>query len=107
MPQVDLKFSNNINLDVSLIFKSIELIINDVDASAGACKSRAYPAPNFQHTHALISIGLLRKSHRDERFMQDLLDRLKIELSDFIPEECYYAIDLSFLGNHYFTTKKN
>lgn len=62
MPQVDLKFSSDINLDITLIFDTIEKVINQLDKTAGVCKSRAYPVPYYKHTHVLISIGLLKKN---------------------------------------------
>lgn len=106
MPKVDLKFSSDINLDTISIFDTIEKVINQFDEKAGACKSRAYPAAYYKHTHVLISISLLKKIHRDEDFMQKLLHQLKSNLIRFIPSNCYYAIDLFFIGDYYFTDYK-
>lgn len=106
MPQVDLNFSCDIKLDVDSIFEAVEFVINRLDSSAGVCKSRAYPAVEFRHTHVLIRIAVLKKSHRDDNFMQTCLDNLKKELVKYIPEGCHYAIELFFMGDYYFTDRK-
>ncbi len=107
MPQVELKFSNDITLDVRKIFKSIEQEINKLDDSAGACKSRAYPIAHFLHTHVLMSVSVLQKPHRDELFMNTCLKQLEAILEATVPNGCYYAVDLFFSGNYYSTHQKS
>lgn len=107
MPQAELKFSNDITIDVAHIFKSIDSEISNFDPSAGACKCRAYPATEFLHTHVLLNIRLLRKPHRDEAFMNTLLNKLKSILESAVPNGCSYAVDLSFFSGYYLTEQKH
>ena len=106
MPQLDVLHSNDVTLEFEPLFQSIENTLNELDPSAKMCKSRAYPAPHFLHTHVLVKIGLLKKPHRDQAFMENCLQTLKQAIEPYIPEGCYYAIDLSFSEPYYLTLKK-
>lgn len=57
MPHIEIKHSNNLNLDYGLLFHSMEGVINEMDEAAGACKGRAYPASHYHHSHVLISVA--------------------------------------------------
>lgn len=105
MPQIDLKYSSDLSLDVDTIFEAIEQVINQSDSSAGACKSRAYPAVSYKHTHVLVEVALLRKPHRDEAFTQGLLIQLQQAVAQYFPKDCWFALDLCYAGNYYVTTK--
>lgn len=106
MPQVELKFSKDVTLDIEYIFKSIETEINSFDKSSGACKCRAYPTEQFLHTHVALNIALLRKPHRDKNFMNTLLKKLESILEPAIPSGCFYAVELFFSGDYYLTQQK-
>lgn len=104
MPQVELKYSNNLKLYAEGIFQTIESVINDLDDSAGVCKSRAYPAAEYKHSHVLISVALLPKAHRDDGFMQNCVNSLKAALQQYMPEDIYFALDVFFSGKYYVTS---
>lgn len=104
MPQIDLKYSADLTLDTDEIFQAIEALLGEMDASAGACKCRAYPATDFLQTHALLEVKVLPKAHRDELFMQGCLNQLETLMKTHLPEGCYLAIEVGFSGAFYLTT---
>ena len=53
MPHLEVKYSSDIELDINCLFNQVELVINELDSSAGVCKSRAYPAKNYKHSHVM------------------------------------------------------
>ena len=73
MPHIEIKYSNNLALPIETLFSDLEKAINVIDSSAGACKSCAYPAAGFLHTHVLVKVCLLQKPHRDEAFTQKIV----------------------------------
>lgn len=105
MPQVDLKYSHSISLDAERLLNDIELLIYQCDDSAGACKSRAYPADTYRHHHVLLEASFLRKPHRDEAFMKNMRDKMAVMLVSYLPKACYYAIELRFSGDYYLTAQ--
>lgn len=103
MPQVDIKYSNDLALKVQKIFEGVEALINELDASAGACKSRAYPASEYLHAHFYLRIALLKKPHRDPDFMRNLLEKLEELVKPLLPSECYCSFELTFSSEYYST----
>lgn len=104
MPQVEIKYTFDIDLPVTKLFSVIEKTINEHDASSGICKSRAYPCSTFMHTHVFIDIQLLAKAHRDQNFMQTLLSALQSNIKSYLPTQIQFAIHLQFASAYYFTT---
>ena len=105
MPQINMLYSSDIKtVDFHKFFSDMEVIINEHDPSAGICKSRAYPADIYLHTHIDVSVFLIKKKHRDEKFMRELQEKLISVCKDHIPLNCLYSINLTFSGDYYFTT---
>ena len=50
MPHVEIKYSDNLDIDTKEVFDVIEGIINKKDSSAGVCKSRAYPCSEYKYS---------------------------------------------------------
>ncbi|MCH9631705.1 MAG: hypothetical protein S4CHLAM6_00220 [Chlamydiae bacterium] len=105
MPQLDLKYSNNLKINTNEIFHCVEKAIKTLDASAGACKCRAYPTSDFLHENMLIEVSILKKPHRNSQFMTNLLEKINSYLKPLLPSKCFYAIKLDFLPNHYITSQ--
>jgi hypothetical protein len=103
MPQLDLKYSASLNLDVTELFSVVEKTLIQLDGSAGHCKCRAYPSDQYQHTHILCQVSILNKPHRDESFMQECLLQLEKVIAQFIPKGCHYAVELKFSSEYYST----
>lgn len=103
MPHVELSYSDNLTLNTSALFDVIESTINQHDATAGACKSRAYPAVQYKHTHLLVTIDLLTKAHRDEAFTQRLLNDLNSAIKKYLPRGCCFSLALNYRGSYYLT----
>lgn len=103
MPQVDLKYSNNVPIDCDQLFKAIEKTILSIDSSAGACKCRSYPCENYLHRHVFLSIKLLRKPHRNDVFMTDLLQQLYAVVSQALPKNITLSVEADFISSFYIT----
>ena len=106
MPQVSLFYSNDISLEKKPLFKAIETTISQLDSGAGACKSRAYPCQEYQHSHILLEVLLMKKPHRDKAFMASCLKKIETAVSSYIPTGCYYSIAVDFLSEYYISKKK-
>ena len=107
MPQVEINFSHDINDTIfNTMFHEIEVAINELDSSAGVCKSRAYKAEIYLHTHIYIDVLVMRKPHRDQTFIKTLHNQLLNVIEPHIPENCYYSLNLRFVGEYYFSGKK-
>lgn len=105
MPQVELSYTSDISIDCKKLFENIEKRINDIDSSAGVCKSRAFCINNFLHTHCFIKVSMLKKQHRDKAFMQNLLEELQAIVVSYLPKHIYYSIEIDFFGDYYLTTQ--
>lgn len=77
MPNLDLKYSADLYIDTKKLFKAVEDTVKKHDAGTGACKARAYPSQQFQHTHCYMEIALLTKDSRDDAWTQKLIDDLE------------------------------
>ena len=106
MPQVSLFYSNNISIETKPLFKAIEATISQLDSGAGACKSRAYPCQEYQHSHILLKVLFMKKAHRNKAFMESCLTKIEDCVMKYIPENCYYSIAVDFLSEHYISKKK-
>ena len=105
MPQVDLKYSNVLIIDIQELFTEVEQVINELDSSAGVCKSRAYPTSDYLHDNVLLHIKLLKKPQRDEAFMQKCLKRIEEILRSYLPHSCYYAVEIDSTSPYYLTSR--
>lgn len=103
MPQVELSYTKDLSIDCIKLFKEIERLINEIDSSAGACKSRAFCIDSFLHTHCILKITMLKKSHRDQVFMNALLKKLQALVVSYLPKNIFYSIDLKFSAEYYLT----
>ncbi|MCI5057784.1 MAG: hypothetical protein MRY83_16835, partial [Flavobacteriales bacterium] len=106
MPQVDMKYSDDLDIDTKKLFQEIESMMNGMDHTAGVCKSRAYPTSEYMHSHCYVRVSVLRKPHRDQNFMQNCFEQLNSLVGSAVPDGAYYSVELAFSGNYYFTVKK-
>ena len=105
MPHVELKYSNDLTIKSTELFNAIEKVTNEMDSSAGMCKSRAYPTNTYLHTHVLLTMKVLQKPHRDKLFMQSLASKLEELLVAVLPQGCAYSVDLVFSNEYYVTSQ--
>lgn len=103
MPQADLLYSADLDLDPKAILTRVEQVIAEHDAGAGACKGRAYPAETFQHTHVTLQVSMLDKPHRTAAFMTALLGDIERAVKAQIAHPCALAVQLTFSGPYYST----
>ena len=103
MPQADLLYSADLDIDPSAIFAEVEAVILSRDPGAEQCRGRAYPAADFHHTHATLRVTFLPKPHRDEAYMRSMLNEIERVLKASIKQPCGIAVGLTFTGDYYRT----
>ena len=103
MPHVEIKYSDNLNIDTKGIFDVIEDVINNKDSSAGACKSRAYPCSEYKHSHVLVTISLLTKPHRDKTFTLELSKELEGAIKQHLKQSLYFSLSIEYSLAYYTT----
>jgi len=103
MPHVEIKYSNNLDIDTKEVFDVIESVINRKDASAGECKSRAYPCAEYKYTHILITISLLSKPHRDKEFTLQLSSELEQAIKLHLKQSLYFSLNIEYSLAYYTT----
>ena len=103
MPHVEIKYSDNIEIDADKIFDRIENTINSHDDSAGVCKSRAYPCSQYKHTHLLVSISLLTKPHRNKAFTEKLSAEIEKIIKAHLKQSLYFSLNIEYSLAYYTT----
>ena len=73
MPQIELKYSEDIKIDIDELFTVLQQLLATIDPSSGVCKCRAYAAKFYNPSHVLLQISLLQKPERDELFMKNVM----------------------------------
>jgi len=103
MPHVEIKYSNNLDIDTKEVFDVIESIINNNDSSAGECKSRAYPCSEYKYTHILVTISLLTKPHRNKEFTLQLSSELERAIKLHLKQSLYFSLNIEYSLAYYTT----
>jgi len=103
MPHVEIKYSENLNLDIENIFDVVEEIINKHDVSAGVCKSRAYPCSQYKYSHILVTISLLSKPHRNKIFTQKLSEEIEVSIKKQLKQSLYFSLNIEYSQSYYTT----
>jgi len=103
MPHAELKYSSDLKFDVAKTLQAIEQLILRHDAGSGMCKGRAYPSEIFHHTHCILTVSMLTKTHRDAAFTQDLLQALTTELGAHLSQECGLSVQIRYSDDAYYT----
>lgn len=106
MPQVELHFTKGLSIDTQNLFLAIENTIIDIDNSVVLCKSRVYCVEEYRHDHLLLRVLMMKKSHRDDAFMQNLHKSLLSTVSPFFPVSCAWSVLLDF-SSQYYTVGEN
>lgn len=101
MPQVDIQYSNALNLDFPAISNAIDAAINDVDGPGRDCKIRTVPASFANIEHLMISVGLLEKPHRDKAFREKLVNTIFEALQKLVPQGVTVCINPYWLDDTY------
>lgn len=96
MPQADLKYSADLDLDGKTLLAAIEAEIDALDQSAGTCKGRAERVEEFHHSHVFLTVQLLPKPHRDEAYSQRLLVALDALLARHLTQPCAISVRLAY-----------
>ncbi|BAJ02920.1 tautomerase family protein [Shewanella violacea] len=103
MPHVEIKYSDDLDIDTKQAFDLIEQIINEQDASAGVCKSRAYPCSQYKYPHILIVVSLLTKPYRDQEFTNDLSEKIAKEIKKLFKQSLYFSLNIEYSSANYTT----
>ncbi|PKG38039.1 hypothetical protein [Psychromonas sp. Urea-02u-13] len=103
MPHIEIKYSDNLDIDACKIFDELEKVINNMDMSAGECKSRAYPCAVYKYSHLLLTISLLTKPHRDNEFTQKLSLAIEQTIKKYLKQSLYFSMNIEYSIAHYTT----
>jgi len=103
LPHVEIKYSDNLAIDTKVIFDVIEDVINKKDASAGECKSRAYPCSEYKYTHILVTVSLLTKPHRDKEFTLQLSSEIERAIKLHFKQSLYFSLNIEYSLAYYTT----
>jgi len=103
MPHVEIKYSDNLDIDTNKIFDVVEKVINKSDASAGVCKSRAYPCSQYKYSHLLVTVSLLTKPHRDKAFTQTLSGEIEKTIKVHLKQSLYFSLNIEYSLDYYTT----
>lgn len=101
MPQADIYYSAELNLDASAVLAQIEAVIAGHDSTAGQCKGRAFAIETTHHRHVFLRIAVLKKAHRDSAFMTVLQTKLLEVLSPTVSAPCNVAVELNWTSEQY------
>lgn len=103
MPHVEIKYSNNLNIDIDKVFDEVERVINKNDNSAGVCKSRAYPCVEYKYSHILVTISLLKKPKRDKIFTEVLSEEIEKVIKEHLYQSAYFSLNIEYSLSYYRT----
>ncbi|QUM81240.1 hypothetical protein HWV01_13560 [Moritella sp. 5] len=103
MPHVEIKYSDNLDIDTNKIFNAVEKVINENDISAGVCKSRAYPCSQYKYSHILVTVSLLTKAHRDKIFTQKLSGEIEQVVKAHLKQSLYFSLNIEYSLDYYTT----
>lgn len=96
MPHADLYFSADQTLPAKELLEQIEKTIHDFDPTSGACKGRAHPIAEFNHSHIYLRLAMLPKEHRDSAFAKELGQRLSQVLAPQAKAPCGVNVNIVF-----------
>lgn len=103
MPHVEIKYTDNLDIDTDNIFNVIEDIITESDSGAGECKSRAYPCSQYKYPHMLVTVSLLTKPHRDDAFTHKLSDEIEQAIKRNLKQSLYFSLTIEYSPAYYST----
>jgi len=103
VPHVEIKYSDNVDIDTNEVFDIVERIINEKDISAGECKSRAYPSSQYKYSHILVTVSLLSKPHRDKVFTHNLSIELEKAIKAQLKQSLYFSLNIEYSLQYYTT----
>lgn len=103
MPHVEIKYSDNLDIDTHKIFDEVEKTINRHDMSAGECKSRSYPCSQYKYSHVLVTVSLLTKPHRDNIFTQNLSREIETAIKAHLKQSLYFSLNIEYSLDYYTT----
>lgn len=105
MPHADIKYSSDLDINAEEILQTIEETILGKDTAAGACKGRAYPADEFNHTHILVTVAMLQKPHRDRAFTVSLTEELEKAIKAHLHQSCAFSLSVEYNLETYITNQ--
>ena len=87
------------------VFASIKNAVVSADSGVGqkpgVCICRGHEVKEFNNKHVFVNIKVLKREHRTDAWMQDLLPELHKEIGGFVPAGLPYQVHLSYLSPYY------
>ncbi|MBF12761.1 MAG: hypothetical protein CMF46_00090 [Legionellales bacterium] len=104
MEHIELKYCVEIDLDTDLILSGAESILKEHDNTVLQLSSRSYHYDTLS-PHVFIQLALSKKQHRQENYMNDLINKLKLHLMKVLPQDIPFSIEIRFLSPYYASGK--
>lgn len=102
MPQVNMYYSEQLNLPIADLFSSITSSLETFDPHCGIIKIRAYPTiSNLNNIY--LNIGLKQKESRDDTYQQQLINLVFDNIKALLPCDTDVSININWLNQNYFT----
>lgn len=103
MPHIEIKYSDNLDIQFDKVFNAVEKVINNSDKSAGECKSRAYACSEYKYSHILVTVSLLTKPHRDKKFTESLSIEIEKVIKGYLRQSLYFSLNIEYSLEYYTT----
>ena len=104
VPQIELKYTSDIEFDVTGMLETAIKTIKSADDSVGNCRGRAYPLKDYVSSHIRLEIEMLDKPHRDDIFMQKLSESVSRAVRTHVSTACAISVICRFDPPQWATT---
>ena len=103
MPNADIKYTSDIQIDLKTLMSDIEEIILGLDPTSGACKGRALKVDEYHHSHLNIEIRLFATKHRDSALLNEVINRVDSRAKSLLKKAAHVTVKLEFTPLTYLT----
>ncbi len=103
MPHADIKYTNDLEMDVKILISNIEEIILHLDPSSGACKGRVIRIDEYHHPHLNIELRMFATKERNVEFSKQLISRVDQKAKSLMKSASYVTVKLEFSPVTYLT----
>ncbi len=107
MPQLEVQYSGDLDIDAKDILVSVEAAIKDHDSGTGNVKGRALKADDFHHSGIMLTLSLAKRPNRDDAFMSELAAKLGDLLKSKISQPCNVSLTVQFLPQFHVSQEHN
>lgn len=103
MPHTDIKYTDDLDIDIKTLMLSIEKIILDLDPTSGVCKSRALKIDEYHHSHINIELRMYATKERDIELVNQLIKRVDQKTKSLMNSAGHVTVKFDFTPLPYLT----